>query len=186
MLGGFATGLLVAAEPTPPRAGMAPPRSGTTNAFGSGTITHRSDGTSSQTRPFGSGSITTERSRDGKTVTGPAEERLRRLVALKSSVVSGADHLDDADAALSRLQDLRDGLRNATTTIGDVQHMIVDVMLLQPAVDRAVAALKPVIELTRTARQADPAAMAPRASIESTSDTVNPVVGAAPTADVTK
>jgi hypothetical protein len=64
--------------------------------------------------------------------------------------------------------------------------MIVDVMLLQPAVDRAVAALKPVIELTRTARQADPAAMAPRASIEPTSDTVNPVVGAAPTADVTK
>ena len=143
-----------------------------------------------------------------ETVTGPAEERLRRLVALKSSVVSGADHLDDADAALSRLQDLRDGLRNATTTIGDVQHMIVDVMLLQPAVDRAVAALKPVIELTRTARQADPAAMAPRASVEParnggsipaapqpTSDTItpvsapasaNPVVGAAPTADVTK
>ena len=77
--------------------------------------------------------------------------------------------------------------------------MIVDVMLLQPAVDRAVAALKPVIELTRTARQADPAAMSPRASVEPTrngesipsapqpaSDTVTPVVGAAPTGDVTK
>lgn len=134
-----------------------------------------------------------------ETVTGPAEERLRRLVTLKSAVVSGGDHLDDADAALSRLQDLREGLRNATTTVSEVQHMIVDVMLLQPAVDRAVAALKPVIELTRTARQADPAAMAPRASIEPvrnggsipaapqpTSDTATPVVGAAPTGDVTK
>jgi hypothetical protein len=67
-------GLLFAAEPTPPRAGMVQPRSGTTNSFGSGTITHRSDGTSSQTRPFGSGSITTERSRDGKTVTGHTQK----------------------------------------------------------------------------------------------------------------
>jgi hypothetical protein len=127
-------------------------------------------------------------------------------VALKNTVMSGADHVDDADATLARLHDLQDGLRTATATVGDVQHMIVDVMLLQPAVDRAVAALKPVIELTRTARQADPAAMAPRASVEPArteatppgmqqpnSDTVtpvsspaNPVVGAAPSADVTK
>jgi hypothetical protein len=40
--------------------------------------------------------------------------------------------------------------------------MIVDVMLLEPAVGRAVQALKPVIELTRTARQADPTAMSPK------------------------
>jgi hypothetical protein len=74
MFVGFAAGLSAAAEPTPPRAGMASPRSGTTNPFGSGTITHRSDGTSSQTRPFGSGSITTERGRDGKTVTGHTQK----------------------------------------------------------------------------------------------------------------
>ncbi len=62
-----------AAEPTPPRAGLSAPRTGTTNKFGSGTLTHRSDGTSSQTRPFGSGSITTERMRDGKTITGQTQ-----------------------------------------------------------------------------------------------------------------
>ena len=71
---GFMAGHLGAAEPTPPRAGMVQPRSGTTNQFGSGTITHRSDGTSSQTRPFGSGSLTTERGRDGKTVTGNTQK----------------------------------------------------------------------------------------------------------------
>jgi hypothetical protein len=61
----------VAADPPqPPRAGGAGPRSGTTNRFGSGTITRRSDGSSAQTRPFGSGTITEERGRDGKTVTG--------------------------------------------------------------------------------------------------------------------
>lgn len=54
-----AAGNVSVAEPTPPRAGMSQSRSGTTNAFGSGTITHRSDGTTSQTRPFGSGSLTT-------------------------------------------------------------------------------------------------------------------------------
>jgi len=70
----FPADLLLTAEPTPPRAGVAQPRSGTTNQFGSGTITHRSDGTSSQTRPFGSGSITTERGRDGKTVTGHTQQ----------------------------------------------------------------------------------------------------------------
>ena len=69
-----AAGMLFAAEPTPPHAGMAQPRSGTTNQFGSGTITHRSDGTSSQTRPFGSGSLTTERDRDGQTVTGHTQK----------------------------------------------------------------------------------------------------------------
>ena len=74
LLAVLVAGRLVAAEPTPPRAGMAQPRSGTTNQFGSGTITRRSDGTSSQTRPFGSGSITTEQGRDGKTVTGNTQK----------------------------------------------------------------------------------------------------------------
>jgi hypothetical protein len=52
-----AAGMLLAAEPTPPRAGMAPPRSGTTNQFGSGPLTHRSDGTSSRSQQFGSGTL---------------------------------------------------------------------------------------------------------------------------------
>ena len=66
--------LAVAAEPTPPRAGMTGPRTGNTHAFGSGTITNRSDGSSSRTQPFGSGSITTERGRDGKIVTGNTQK----------------------------------------------------------------------------------------------------------------
>lgn len=65
---------LPAAEPTPPRANLNQPRTGQTQKFGSGTLTHRSDGTSSQTQPFGSGSITTERNRDGKTITGHTQK----------------------------------------------------------------------------------------------------------------
>jgi hypothetical protein len=129
--------------------------------------------------------------------TGPAEQRLGRLVALKNGVISGSDAVDDAAAALTRLHDLSDGLRTANSTIGGLQHMIVDVMLLEPAVNRAVQALKPVIELTRTARQADPTAMSPkpatdRAVTESTqpertddssAPAANPLVGVSTTAD---
>ncbi len=100
---------------------------------------------------------------------GPAEQRLGRLVALKNSVVSGSDGIDDAAATLTRLHDLRDGLRSATGTIGGVQHMIVDVMLLEPAVGRAVQALKPVIDFTRAARQANPDSMAPTQTIPASS-----------------
>jgi hypothetical protein len=64
------------AEPpaSPQRSGVTQPRSGTTSKFGSGTITRRSDGTTSETRPFGSGSITTERRRDGSNVTGQTQK----------------------------------------------------------------------------------------------------------------
>jgi len=63
-----------AAEWAPPRVGLTQPRTGQTQRFGSGTLTNRSDGTSSQTRPFGSGSITTERTRDGRTITGQTQK----------------------------------------------------------------------------------------------------------------
>ena len=130
-------------------------------------------------------------------VTGPAEQRLGRLVALKNSVVTGSDAVDDAAAALTRLHDLSDGLRTANSTIGGLQHMIVDVMLLEPAVNRAVQALKPVIELTRTARQADPTAMSPKPATDravtesaqpdqnddSSAPAANPLVGVTTTAD---
>ena len=128
-------------------------------------------------------------------VTGPAEERLGRLLALQDRVLDGTDSLDDAAGVLARLHDLRDGLRDAAGTVSGVQHMIVDVMLLQPAVDRAVAALKPVIELTRTARQADPATMAPRPVAERAAEpapeaprptATAPVVGTAPSTEAVK
>lgn len=46
-----------AVEPTPPRGNLSQPRTGQTQKFGSGTITHRSDGSSSRTEKFGSGTL---------------------------------------------------------------------------------------------------------------------------------
>ena len=50
------------------------PRTGTTQKFGDGTLTKRSDGSSSQTQKFGSGTRTTERDRRGHTVTGNTQK----------------------------------------------------------------------------------------------------------------
>lgn len=84
--------------------------------------------------------------------TAPAAERLGELTRLKEAVVAGAVRVGEAALALERLRELGAGLTEATGTLGDIQHMIVDVMLLRPAVDRAAETILPVIEFTRAAR----------------------------------
>ena len=58
----------------PPSTTITKLRTGTTQEFGSGTITRRSDGTSSTTRPFGSGSVTHDRDQSGKPLTGVTQK----------------------------------------------------------------------------------------------------------------
>ena len=50
------------------------PRTGTTQTFGNGTLTKRSDGSSSQTQKFGNGTRTTESDKSGHTVTGTTQK----------------------------------------------------------------------------------------------------------------
>ncbi len=76
-------------------------------------------------------------------------ERLDRLVDLKDGLVAGTDDLPEAATALAGLLDLRAGVLRAEGTIGRVQHMLVDVMMLRPALDRALEALGPAIQLSR-------------------------------------
>jgi hypothetical protein len=82
------------------------------------------------------------------------------LARLKEDLIGGAGDVDEAVTTLDRLQEMVAGLTEAKGTLGDIQHMVVDVMLLRPAVDRAVQTLKPVIDFTRTARAVDPAVRA--------------------------
>lgn len=89
--------------------------------------------------------------------TAPAAERLAELTRLKEAVVAGAVRVGEAALALERLRELGAGLTEATGTLGDIQHMIVDVMLLRPAVDRAAETILPVIEFTRAARAVEAA-----------------------------
>ena len=78
-----------------------------------------------------------------------AHERLAALLQLKDDVLSQAADLSAAVATLQEIWDLRDGLLQAGGTVDQIQHMVVDVMLMEPAVDRAVQALRPVVEFTR-------------------------------------
>jgi hypothetical protein len=82
-----------------------------------------------------------------------AAERLDGLVALESGLVRMTANLSAADAALVRLSDLVASLADASGTVGQLQRFVVDVMLLEPAIGRAVRALEPVVEFTRAGQR---------------------------------
>ena len=84
-----------------------------------------------------------------------AGERLKSLIALETGLLGAGGDLAAADAALVRLTDLAESLGDAGGTVGRLQRFVVDIMLLEPAVSRAVRALEPVVEFTRAGRQVD-------------------------------
>jgi hypothetical protein len=84
-----------------------------------------------------------------------AAERLDGLVALETGLVRLTSNLTAADAALVRLTDLVASLADASGTVGQLQRFVVDVMLLEPAIGRAMRALEPVVEFTRAGRRAE-------------------------------
>jgi hypothetical protein len=75
-------------------------------------------------------------------------------VALEQRLVRGGADLQSADAALLRLTDLAGSLADASGTVGQLQRFVVDVMLLEPAIVRAVRVLEPVADLTRAGGRA--------------------------------
>ena len=82
-----------------------------------------------------------------------AAERLDSLLAIQDSLLATTADVAAADAALVRLTDLAESLGDASGTVGRLQRFVVDIMLLEPAVGRAVRALEPVVEFTRAGRR---------------------------------
>jgi hypothetical protein len=76
-------------------------------------------------------------------------------MALERGLVRATADIDSADAALVRLTDLVSSLADASGTVGQLQRFVVDVMLLEPAIGRAVRALEPVVDFTRAGRRID-------------------------------
>lgn len=83
-------------------------------------------------------------------------EQIDALIGLQNQVIAKTADITDAEATLERLIDMQASVQLADATLSDIQHMVVDVMLIQPAAERAVAALKPVVEFTRMSRRLDP------------------------------
>lgn len=86
-------------------------------------------------------------------MTTRAGERADRLLALEERLVHTGIDARAADAALVRLTDLAEMLSGASGTVGQLQRFVVEVMLLEPAVGRAMRALEPVVEFTQGAER---------------------------------
>jgi hypothetical protein len=76
-------------------------------------------------------------------------------VNLEARLVQASVDVRAADAALVRLTDLAEMLSGASGTVGQLQRFVVEVMLLEPAVGRAMRALEPVVEFTRGEQKVD-------------------------------
>lgn len=95
-----------------------------------------------------------------------AAVRLDGLVALETGLVKLTGQLHAADSTLLRLTDLAESLADASGTVGQLQRFVVDVMLLEPAIGRAVRALEPVVEFTRAGRRVELKAAESRAATD--------------------
>ncbi len=82
-----------------------------------------------------------------------ADRQLAELSRLKSELLVQARSLPEAAAVLTQVWELRDGLIRSNSTLSEIQHLVVDMVLLEPAVKRAMLSLKPVVEMTRLSRQ---------------------------------
>ncbi len=84
-----------------------------------------------------------------------AQAQLRQLVDLKQEVLEHATDLPAAEAALDQIWDLHEGVLQAKSTIAKAQQLAVDMMLLEPVLDRVAKSLQPISENTRLSRRAE-------------------------------
>lgn len=84
-----------------------------------------------------------------------AREQLDRLVLLKDGLLAGTTDLDAARATLVGLEDVAGWAGEAAAVVVEMRKFVVDLMLLQPAADRARQALEPVMELVKLGRRGD-------------------------------
>jgi len=95
-----------------------------------------------------------------------AREQLDRLVLLKDGLLSGTTDLDAARDTLVGLEDLAGWAGESAAVVVELRKFVVDLMLLQPAADRARQALEPIVELVKLGRRSD--LERPRAPAEGT------------------
>ncbi len=81
-----------------------------------------------------------------------ADADLDRVVNMESRLASIAANLGDAEQTIVALDDLRNEMVHAINTVGGLRRFMVDLMLLEPTMTRAVQALDPVVEFTQAGR----------------------------------
>ena len=102
-----------------------------------------------------------------------AQKQLGQLAGLKQEVLEQSANVPAAEAALDQIWDLKEGLLQSKGTLDKVQKLTVEMMLLEPVLDRVAKSLQPTSEATRLSRRA--AAKAPK-----TRQTANSTEAASP------
>ena len=83
-----------------------------------------------------------------------AKQQLRQLAGLKQEVLEQSSDVSAAEVALDQIWDLKDGLVQANGTLARAQKLALDMMLLEPVLDRVAKSLQPAAEATRLSRRA--------------------------------
>lgn len=94
----------------------------------------------------------TERLADQDQKLNAARHNLEGLFAIQHRLAASAEQIQQARESMAQLAELQQNLIRAEPTIHDLQHMVVDVMLLQPAVDRAAQVLRPSLKVNSTVK----------------------------------
>lgn len=82
-----------------------------------------------------------------------ARQQLSALANLKQEVIKQAANVPAAEAALDQVWDLEAGLLQANNTLSKAKQLAVDMMLLEPVLDRLANTLKPTAEAARLSRR---------------------------------
>lgn len=82
----------------------------------------------------------------------PARVSLEGLIAIKDQVIARTADLADAVETLETLGDLEHQLVASVQSFDRVRHWLVEAVLIEPAVERATAMLKPIVELSNLRR----------------------------------
>lgn len=82
----------------------------------------------------------------------PARASLDGLIAIKDQVLARTADLADAVETLETLGDLEHQLTASVQSFDRVRHWLVEAVLIEPAVERAAAMLKPLAELSNLRR----------------------------------
>ena len=101
-----------------------------------------------------------------------AQRQLGKLAQLKLDVIEQSANVTAAEAALDQIWDLKDGLLQAKNTLDKTRSLAIDMMLLEPVLDRLSETLKPTTEATRLSRREE--AKAPKTHQSVTSNPPSP------------
>ena len=83
-----------------------------------------------------------------------ARDNVLRLLTLKNDVLDQGDEIAGAIESLERTEDLQNQFTAATRSFEQIRHMMTEIVMMEPTVERALTSLRPITELGNLRRLA--------------------------------